>query len=106
MNIDEGVPMMYLDQLVTIARHLNNIKYDLYHTNAPTSQPTSDTTKFNAIAKMMVVALYKGTIKAVKVAMPKAILPKVSNKQRINSRDRSSNIATTGYNGEIRNGSN
>jgi dUTP pyrophosphatase len=75
MNHDEGIPMMYFDQLVTIARHLNNIKYDLNDADH-TSQQQSEETKIHAIARMFVAAIKHGTMKAVKSSMPKAILPK------------------------------
>jgi dUTP pyrophosphatase len=82
MNHDEGVPMMYFDQLVTIARHLNNIKYDLSDATPPSSINQSNNSKTQAIARMLVAAVKHGTIHAVKAAMPKAILPK--SKQRSN----------------------
>ena len=45
MHHEEGIPIMYFDQLHTIAKHLHNIQ----HSRMPTLRSTSSTSKINAI---------------------------------------------------------
>ena len=74
---DEGIPMIYFDQLAMIGRHLSNIKYDK-HDNDVINPPRQ--VKANVMIKMLEAYWTEGTIHAAKAQIPKAILPK--NRQR------------------------
>ena len=73
---DEGVPMLYFDQLSTIATHLNSIKYDL-----PNISPHPVPTNNRKLSLRNSTKLVKSVIKVAKTSKP-AILPK--NKRRGN----------------------
>ena len=81
MHDDDGVPMLYFDQLAMIAKHLNNIKYDI-HDNESVENPEQyqEEAKEKVLVNMMKAFISQGTINAAKAAIPKAIIPK--GKQR------------------------
>ena len=72
---DEGVPMLYFDQLATIHDHLHNIKHD----QPSSSSSTSTINKLDASSdqsskyclQMIQSFLQHGTIKAVRAILPK-----------------------------------
>ena len=70
---DEGVPMLYFDQLVTIAEHLHDIKHDQTSSTEPTmSKLYRSKQPQDAYLKNMIDTYKKhGTIKALKSILPK-----------------------------------
>ena len=77
---EEGIPMLYFDQLNMIAEHLHNIKYDR-HDNNPSHPPTTSTHKKAAVMVNMLKAYWEqGTLNGDKAQIPKAIISK--GKQR------------------------
>jgi dUTP pyrophosphatase len=80
MHEDDGLPLMYFDQLSTISKHLHNIKYDQNDTIQADDVNRDKDVSGPILINMMKAYLSEGTIQAAKAAIPKAILPK--SKQR------------------------
>ena len=73
MHHDEGIPMLYFDQLATIAKHLDSIKYDITiseNKNIQNANTTINETKSYFI-KMLDAMAKHGTLKAAKAILPK-----------------------------------
>jgi hypothetical protein len=79
MHEDDGLPLMYFDQLSTISNHLKNIKYDKNDSIHPDNVNKNDE-KGPILINMMKAYLNEGTVQVAKAAIPKAILSK--SKQR------------------------
>ena len=76
MNVDDGLPMMYFDQLATVSTHLHNIKHDINGTVIPDDLNRNKDVQGPILINMMKAYLKEGTTQAAKAAIPKAILPK------------------------------
>ena len=82
MNDDEGIPMLYFDQLAMIAKHLDNIKYDVHDNDSVVNpQNEEENAKEKVLVNMMKAYMMEGSIYAAKAAIPKAIIPR-KGKQR------------------------
>ena len=76
MHLDDGLPMVYFNQLSTISQHLRNIKYDQNASITPHDVNRNDDIKAPILINMMKAYLQHGTVQAAKAAIPQAILPK------------------------------
>ena len=73
MHHDEDIPMLYFDQLATIAKHLDSIKYDTTISETKNLQKANTTineTKSYFI-KMLDAMAKHGTLKSAKAILPK-----------------------------------
>jgi dUTP pyrophosphatase len=80
MHEDDGLPLMYFDQLSTISKHLNNIKNDTNDSIHVHDINKNKDIQGPVLINMMKAYLKEGTVQAAKAAIPKPILPK--SKQR------------------------
>ena len=77
MNDDDGVPMLYFDQLQMVGKHLDDIKYDRHdNSQVPNPEWHQDNAKEKVLVNMMRAYVEHGTINAAKATIPRAIIPK------------------------------
>ena len=73
MHHEQGLPMMYFDQLATISKHLQNIKHETINNTDPTISKIDDspnqTKKY--FLKMLHAVATQGTLRAAKAILPK-----------------------------------
>ncbi len=70
---DEGIPMMYFDQLAMISSHLDSIKYETKPTSLPSIAKINSSNDLSTyyMEEMMKAYNKHGTIKAAKAILPK-----------------------------------
>ena len=73
LHLEQGIPMMYFDQLSTISKHLHNIKHDsiLDSTSTISKLNSSKRQTQRYLTKMLQAVRTHGTIKAAKAILPK-----------------------------------